>query len=105
MVDLSTLTHSDVVVTPRKVSVVPEVTAVKAEQLSYTINKSKVIMIMAFDTDGFCFPLLTDLRFDGYDKSVIRMVGTCIVPVSPGDTRVYVHWHGLSDSFVVHVTE
>ncbi len=105
MVDLSTLTHSDVVVTPRKVSVVPEVTAVKAEQLSYTINKSKVIMIMAFDTDGFCFPLLTDLRFDGYDKSVIRMVGTCIVPVAPGDTRVYVHWHGLSDSFVVHVTE
>ena len=91
--------------TPRKVSVVPEVTAVKAEHLSYSISKSEQVWIMAFDTDGFCFPLLTDVWFDGYDTSVVKIIGTRVIPVSPGDTRVYVHWHGLADSFVVHVTE
>ena len=105
MEDLSTLTHSEAIVTPRKISTVPEVTAVKAERLSYTINKSEQIWIMGFDTDGFCFPLLTDVWFDGYDTSVIKIIGTRVIPVSPGDTRVYVHWHGLADSFVVHVTE
>ncbi|MBR3553985.1 MAG: hypothetical protein IKN72_11470 [Clostridia bacterium] len=26
-------------------------------------------------------------------------------PVAPGDTRVWVHWHGFTSSFVVRVTE
>ncbi len=62
------------------------------------------IWVMAFDADGLCFPILTGLRFDGYDSSVIRIVGTRIYPVSPGDARVYVHWHGFTSSFVVHVS-
>ena len=103
--DLSTLTHSDAVVTPRKASVMPDILAIKAEHLSYTISKSERIWIMAFDADGLCFPLLTDLCFDGYDKSVIRIVGSRIYPVAPGDTRVWVHWHGFTSSFVVHVTQ
>ena len=103
--DLSTLTHSDAVVTPRKASVMPDILAIKAEHLSYTINKSEHIWIMAFDADGLCFPLLTDLCFDGYDKSVVRIVGSRIYPVAPGDTRVWVHWHGFTSSFVVHVTQ
>ena len=60
---------------------------------------------MAFDTDGFCFPLLTGVRFDGYDKSIVRVVGGLLIPVSPGTTRVTVHWHNFSDSFVVTVAE
>ena len=75
---------------------------------------------MAFDTDGFCFPLLTGVRFDGYDKSIVRVVGGrfdgydksivrivggLLIPVSPGTTRVTVHWYNFSDSFVVTVTE
>ena len=60
---------------------------------------------MAFDRDGFVFPLLTGVTFDGYDTSVVRIVGARMFPVSPGETRVWVHWHGFTSSFVVHVTE
>ena len=105
MEDLSTLTHSEAVVTPRKTSVLPQILTVKAEHLSYTISKSEQIWIMAFDADGLCFPILTGLCFDGYDTSVIRIVGTRIIPVAPGDTRVWVHWHGFTSSFVVHVSQ
>lgn len=83
----------------------PEIIAVKAEHLTYTINKSERFWVMALDTDGFCFPLLTGVTFDGYDKSVVRIFGGRLIPVSPGTTRVTVHWHNFSDSFVVTVTE
>ena len=75
--------------------------------LNRTTGKTiwKNISGMAFDTDGFCFPLLTGVRFDGYDKSIVRIVGGLLIPVSPGTTRVTVHWHNFSDSFVVTVTE
>ncbi len=103
--DASAETNNDIVVTHRKMFLVPNVLTVKAEHQSYTINKSEHIWIMAYDTDLICFPLLTGLRFDGYDTSVIKIVGTRIFPVSPGNTRVRVHWHGFSGDFVVHVTE
>ncbi len=83
----------------------PEIIAVKAEHLTDTINKSERFWVMAFDTDGFCFPLLTGVTFDGYDKSVVRIFGGRLIPVSPGTTHVTVHWHNFSDSFVVTVTE
>ena len=102
--DLSALTHSNAVVSPRKASVLPEILTIKAERLSYTISKSEQIWIMAFDRDGICYPILSGLCFDGYDTSVIRMVGTRACPVAPGETRVWVHWHGFTSSFVVHVT-
>ena len=105
MTDLSTLTHSEAVAVPRKTGVMPQILTVKAEHLSYTIRKSEQIWIMAFDADGLCFPILTDLCFDGYDTSVIKMIGTRLIPVSPGDTRVWVHWHGFTSSFVVHVIQ
>ena len=103
--DQSVLTHSDAVVIHRKAGVLPEILTVKAEHLSYTISKSEQIWIMAFDEDGICFPILTGLSFDGYDTSVIKMIGTRVIPVSPGDTRVYVHWQGFTSSFVVHVPQ
>ena len=48
-------------------------------------------------------PLLTGVTFDGYDPSVIRMVGSMIVPVGEGTTRVWLHWRGLTGDFVVTV--
>ena len=57
---------------------------------------------MAFDSDGSVFPLLSGFTFDGYDTSVIRIVGSRIYAVSEGTTRVYVHWRGLTGDFVVH---
>ncbi len=104
MEDLSTLTHSDAVVTPRELSVLPRILTIKAEHLSYTVSKSEQIWILAFDEDGICFPILTGLCFDGYDTSVIRIVGTRIIPVASGNTRVWVHWHGFTSSFIVNVT-
>ncbi|MCR5783571.1 MAG: hypothetical protein K6G90_12660 [Clostridia bacterium] len=103
--DASAVTNSDVAVTHRDVCLVPEVVTIKAEKQSYTISKSEQIWVMAFDTDYYIFPILSGMSFDGYDTSVIRIVGTRMFPVAPGDTRVWVHWHGFSGDFVVHVTE
>ncbi len=105
MEDTSIITRTDTVVSRRKVSAVPDILMIKAEQLSYTISGSEKIWVMAFDTDGFCFPLLTGLSFDGYDTSVIKIVETTIYPVAPGNTRVFVHWHGFTSSFVVQVPQ
>ena len=105
--DASAETNNDIVVAHREVCLVPEVVTVKAEKQSYTVSrgKSEQIWVMAFDSDYFVFPILTDTCFDGYDTSVIKIVGSRIYPVAPGDTRVWVHWHGFSGDFVVHVTE
>ncbi len=105
LTDTSLITRNDAVVTFRNISLVPEIIAVKAEHLTYTISKTEPFWVMAFDTDDFCFPLLTGVRFDGYDKSIVRIVGGLLIPVSPGTPRVTVHWHNFSDSFVVTVTE
>ncbi len=83
----------------------PHILTVKAEHLSYTISKSEHIWIMAFDRDDLCFPILTGVRLDGYDTSVLKIIGTRLIPVSPGETRVWVHWHDFTSSFVVLVTE
>ena len=101
--DTSTITRTDTVVSRRKVSATPEILLVKAEKLIYTISESEQIWVMAFDRDGFVFPLLTGITFDGYDTSVVRIVGTRMFPVSPGETRVWIHWHGFTSSFVVQV--
>ena len=104
--DASAETNNDVVVTHRRAHLFPaEILTVKAEHQSYTISKSRHVWVMGFDADHVCFPILTGLRFDGYDDSVIKIVGSRIIPVSPGETRVRVHWHGFSGDFVVHVTE
>ncbi|MBR2732584.1 MAG: hypothetical protein IKD72_11450 [Clostridia bacterium] len=105
MADTAGVTHSDVVVSPREISVIPEILTVKAERQSYTISERTQFWIMAYDTDGFCFPLLTGVQYDGYDASVVKIVGGQLCPVSPGTTRVRLQWHGFRGDFVVHVTE
>ena len=87
----------------RNVSAIPAITMIKAEKQVYTIDKPKKIWTMAMDTDGFTFPILFGSTFDGYDESVIRIVGSTVIPVAAGSTRVTVHWRGMSGDFVVHV--
>ena len=103
--ETTNVTHSDVVVSPRKVSAVPEIITVKAEQQSYTISKSEQVWVMAFDTDGFCFPILTGVKYYGYDTSVVKIVGGRLYPVNPGTTRVSLQWHNFWGDFVVNVIE
>ena len=98
----SDVENTNIAVKRRADRAVPEVITVKAENQVYTVEKSKQIFIMAFDSDGSVFPLLSGFTFDGYDTSVIRIVGSRIYAVSEGTTRVYVRWHGLTGDFVVH---
>ena len=95
--------NAEIVAERRKQNVIPEILTIKAEKQVYTLSRSQKIWVMALDSDGFTFPILFGATFDGYDKSVIRMIGSRMYAVSKGTTRVYVHWHGLSGDFVVHV--
>lgn len=89
----------------RNVKLIPEITTVKAEHQVYNIEGSKHIWIMAYDSDGYIYPVLTGITFDGYDESVIKISGTRIYALKEGTTRVYVHWHGLTGDFVVHAVK
>ena len=87
----------------RPVSVIPRVLTVKAEKQVYDISKITPVWIMADDSDGFIFPLLTGAKFYGYDKSVVRIVGGLMIPVGEGSTRVFLKWHGMTGDFLVNV--
>ena len=87
----------------RSVRAVPEVMTVKAENQVYHISKPAQVWIMAYDSDGYIFPVLLGTKFYGYDRSVIRIVGGRIYPVGEGSTRVFINWHGLTGDFLVNV--
>lgn len=48
--------------------------------------------------------ILLGVDFYGYDKSVIRMLGNVIIPISSGETRVTAEWLGMTTEFVVVVS-
>ena len=95
----------DMPVTQRPVRIIPDVLTVKAEKQVYTISKSKQVWIMAYDNDGYIFPVLLGTRFYGYDRSVIWIVGGRMIPVGEGTTRVFLDWHGMRGDFLVHVVK
>ena len=103
ILDDTRASNAETPVERRPVRLVPEIITVKAEHQVYTIEKTKHINVMAFDSDGFVYPVFLGVTFDGYDPSVIRMVGSTVYPVGKGMTRVHVHWCGLSGDFVVYV--
>lgn len=88
----------------RRVRAIPHVMTVKAEKQTYTISKPTQVWIMAFDTDGYTFPVLTGTRLYGYDRSVVRFIDGLMIPVSEGSTRVFLNWHGITGDFLVTVT-
>ncbi len=85
----------------RKNHMIPEVTLIKAENQVYHVQDSEKLLVMAMDSEGFTFPVF-GARFDGYDKSVIRISGGKIRAVGRGSTRVTIHWHGLEGNFFVY---
>ena len=89
----------------RPVSAIPHVLTVKAEQQTYQISKPTQVWILAYDTDGFVFPVLTGTCLYGYDRSVVRFVGGLMIPVHAGTTRVFFNWHGMTGDYLVTVTE
>lgn len=95
--------NTEIPVERRNVRLIPEITMVKAEKQVYHIRKSEHIWAIAMDSDGFTFPLFFGVTFDGYDRSVIRIVGSRIIAVGEGSTRVRVHWNGMQGDFVVYV--
>lgn len=97
--------NTDLVVVRKPLNIVPQVTTIKADKQVYTLSKPQLLWAMALDADGDYFPLLTDVWFSGYDRSVIRIVGNLVVPVAPGTTRLTLHWHGFSGDCVIHVTD
>ena len=76
---------------------------VKPEKLEYTISGPTELWVMAYDGDGYVFPVLSGTRFYGYDKTVIRMVGGMMFPVGEGTTRVFLEWNGIRSDCLVHV--
>ncbi len=89
----------------RPVKAVPQVLTIKSEDQVYNISKSKQVWVLTYDNDGYIFPVLTGVRFYGYDRSVVRIVGGRLFPVGEGSTRVFICWHGVTDSFLVNVTK
>ena len=95
--------NTDTPIAPRPVRAIPDVLTVKAEHQVYNISEAAQIWVMAFDSDGYIFPVLLGTRFSGYDRSVIRIVGGRMFPVGEGTTRVFLDWHGMRGDFLVHV--
>ena len=86
-------------------SPIPQITTIKAEHQKYTINKPENILVMGIDSDGMYFPFIFGARLSGYDKSVIKVIGTVVIPVAPGTTRVHMSRFGFTGDFTVTVTE
>ena len=82
--------------------VISNIQTIKAEKQRYDIKQSEHIWTMALDSDGYYYPILFGVRFDGYDKSIIRIVGSRIFAVGNGVTRVRLHWHGYTGDFMVY---
>ncbi|MBQ6266703.1 MAG: hypothetical protein IJK64_02905 [Clostridia bacterium] len=101
--DPAAQTNIDQPPTRRNARLIPEVTLIKAEKQVYHVTDSAKLWVMAFDSDCFSFPLLFGTRFDGYDRSVIRISGGRIYAVGKGSTRVQLHWNGLHGDFFVYV--
>ena len=95
-------TNADIEVTRRADKMVPEIITVKAEKQVYTVETSQQVFVMAYDSDAYVYPLLSGATFEGYDTSIIKIIGSRIYAVGEGTTRVTLRWHGLSGDFVVH---
>lgn len=98
------VSNTEISVRFKPVNPVPTVLTVKAEKQSYTLEgKGRHIIAMAYDADGFVFPILFGVKYEGYDPAVIRMVGSRMIPVGEGTTRVYLRWRGFTGDFTVTV--
>ncbi len=103
MTDDSAEENVEMNIKPRQGRLISEYVTVKPEKLVYNISKPTPLFAMGLDSDGYLFPVLIGTRFYGYDKSVIRIVGGVMIPVSEGSTRVFLNWNGNISSCLVNV--
>ncbi len=80
---------------------IPEVITIAAQDPVMTVTDSEHIWIFAYDSDNFNTPILAGICYEGYDRSVIRIVGNRVFAVGTGETRVTAHWNGYTCDFVV----
>ncbi len=95
----------DIPVETHKERAIPEILTIAAEQPTYNVEKSQQIWIFAYDSDNFNSPILAGIRYSGYDRSIIRIVGNTVFAVGTGTTRVNACWNGYTCSFVVNAVK
>ena len=95
----------DIPVETHKERAIPEILTIAAEQPTYNVEKRQQIWIFAYDSDNFNSPILTGIRYSGYDRSIIRIVGNTVFAVGTGTTRVNACWNGYTCSFVVNAVK
>ena len=95
----------DIPVETHKERAIPEILTIAAEQPTYNVEKHQQIWIFAYDSDNFNSPILTGIRYSGYDRSIIRIVGNTVFAVGTGTTRVNACWNGYTCSFVVNAVK
>ena len=93
-VEIPVLTHKE--------RAVPEVITIAAMEPVMTVEKSKHIMIFAYDSDNFNSPLLFGVKYGGYDESLIKIVGNRVYARGTGTTRVTAEWNGYTCDFIVN---
>ena len=94
----------DIPVETHRERAVPEILTIAAEQPAYTVEKNQQIWIFAYDSDNFNSPVLAGIRYSGYDRSLIRIVGNTVFALDTGTTRVTATWNGYTCDFVVHAS-
>ena len=96
MTDDSAEENLDMDIKTRPTRLISKSLVIKAEKLEYNISKPTMLWTMAYDNDGYVFPVLLGTRYYGYDRSVIRMIGGMMIPVGEGTTHVFLNWHGIT---------
>ena len=95
----------DIPVETHRERAIPEILTIAAEQPTYNVEKTQQIWIFAYDSDNFNSPILAGIRYSGYDRSIIRIVGNTVIAVGTGTTRVNACWNGYTCSFVVNAVK
>ncbi len=95
----------DIPVETHRERAIPEILTIAAEQPTYNVEKTQQIWIFAYDSDNFNSPILAGIRYSGYDRSIIRIIGNTVFAVGTGTTRVNACWNGYTCSFVVNAVK
>ena len=95
-------TNLDIPVETHKERAIPEIITIAAQEPVMTVEKSAFVLIFAYDSDNFNTPVLAGVKYSGYDSSVIRFIGSTVIAVGTGTTRVTAEWNGYSCDFVVN---
>ncbi len=81
---------------------IPEIITIAAQEPVLTVEKSENVMIFAYDSDNFNTPVLSGVKYSGYDTSLIRFIGNRVIALGTGTTRVTAEWNGYTCDFIVN---